>query len=201
MWIDTDVWQPGQLQRIRKADLEAHLKREQEVVGKKLSEARETFAAAVKVMDECTRKRTSILSSVEALGSMTFLLERASAELIALPMLPRGEESAPRCKSGKSLAAGNIRRIPHHLRSAREKLWVGLDMKISPDSYKHVGPVEAQEMFWDAAYRSPLEPNDVKRLLALPSPVNIALPFLRTPHEVRHSLLHSFIRAPENFVL
>jgi hypothetical protein len=191
-WIDTDVWQPGQLQRIRKADLESHMQREHSALSEKLQHARSQLESATRAAQMCIAKQKSLLGSVEALGSMVFVLGRADAELKAVPVsstckvvdftskkdLPRGHRMS---------VAERVRHTPHYLRSGPEKLWVGLDMKINPHAYGHVGAVEAQEMVWDAAYRSPLEASDVQRLLALPAPVQLALPFLRTPLEVRCS--------------
>jgi hypothetical protein len=79
-------------------------------------------------------------------------------------------------------------------RTEEEKSWVALDVLIHPHRYAHVTEEEAEIMKYDKGYHvwrdekkikgGDVEPEDVIRILALPNPINLALPFLFTMREI-----------------
>ena len=90
-------------------------------------------------------------------------------------------------------------------RSEEEKAWVALDVLVNPYKYAHVTEAEAEEMKFDEAYKVKpgVHREDVKRILALPRSLNLALPFLFSEEEVEmHRLLlkYTYGRGEEYYV-
>lgn len=94
---------------------------------------------------------------------------------------------------GQESTAARVRATAHRDRTSDEKMWVALDAVVNPRLYHHVTLAEAEEMRWDALYYTRLDREDILRVLSLPAQVQLALPFLHTPHELAaHELLTRF---------
>lgn len=103
-----------------------------------------------------------------------------------------GKSRAKRQRRRRGLPshAERVRAAPHRKRTSDEKRWVALDAVLNPQLYHHVTLPEAEEMRWDTLYYTRLDRDDIVRVLALPSQIQLALPFLHTPAEVdAHELL------------
>lgn len=102
----------------------------------------------------------------------------------------RSHRQRRRPRRGLPSAAERVRAAPHRKRTSDEKRWVALDAVMNPKLYHHVTLAEAEEMRWDTLYYTRLDRDDIVRVLALPTQIQLALPFLHTPAEVdAHELL------------
>ena len=102
----------------------------------------------------------------------------------------RSHRQRRRPRRGLPSAAERVRAAPHRKRTSDEKRWVALDAVMNPKMYHHVTLAEAEEMRWDTLYYTRLDRDDIVRVLALPTQIQLALPFLHTPAEVdAHELL------------
>lgn len=98
----------------------------------------------------------------------------------------------PEAAPGDCLAA-RVRRKLAAVRTGDEKRWVALDVLVNPAAYAHVTELDAEEMKFDPEYAPHLREEDVRRILALPHQLQLALPFLFTQSEIdAHRLLCHF---------
>ena len=122
--------------------------------------------------------------------------EQMKNENNAVMMEEGTEERKSKAKAAmkqKGSLADEIRLKNGEDRTKEEKMWVSMDVIINPEKYSHVSEVEAEEMKFDPDYSIKFEPNDINRLLNLPSQIQLALPFLYTPLEIKaHELLTKY---------
>jgi len=68
-----------------------------------------------------------------------------------------------------------------------------MDVILNPDKYSHVSEIEAEEMKFDPDYAINFTIEDIQRMLNLPPQIQLALPFLYTPLEMKaHQLLMKY---------
>jgi hypothetical protein len=97
--------------------------------------------------------------------------------------------------SGLQVAAGCklgalVRWLPASDRTAEQKQWVALDRRLWPQRYTRLSAEDERLYALDPAYKCTVPRGTLLRLLALPASPAQALPYLRSPDEVRlHSLL------------
>lgn len=88
-----------------------------------------------------------------------------------------------------------VRRKDHELRTKDERQFVGIDLVLHPDAYKHVSIVEAEQMQFDDDYQCELTAENIRRIANMSPEVSLALPFLRSKVELNcHRLINIFHR-------
>merc|ERR1711871_1283017 len=108
------------------------------------------------------------------------------------------ENAVVAAKRGISSIAVKIRAMPADERNDEEKEWTSYDILLNPDLYPvltnpALNEADAEVYKYDEAYKSKLSVEALRRIIVLPEPLNLALPFLRTADEMRaHYLLQKY---------
>ncbi|GMH66094.1 hypothetical protein TL16_g04355 [Triparma laevis f. inornata] len=208
-FVDTDVWQKGVMQRMLSLDIKEHLEREQGTLSRVLTEFKRTLDDVRDGIYKCDKDIKRVMSDIEEIkaveGEMTKGWAIAMAKSVAVEfeeqmknennamMIDEGtEERKNKAKAAltkKGSLADEIRLKQSEDRNKEEKAWVSMDVILNPEKYSHVSEVEAEEMKFDPDYSINFGVNDIKRLLNLPPQIQLALPFLYTPLEIKAHLL------------
>ena len=211
-FVNSDLWNPGVLQRMSTRDLKASLNKEQQALERRVRDADRELkqserllrasnrdlraldgeAATVEDVQNAvvdTHKEATGRSVMQELKDMVAEQERA----LKIKEEKEAEENlqarAHKSTSGDCVAA-RVRHKKATDRSTDEKRWVALDVLINPIAYGHVSEAEAEEMKYDPEYAPKLPPEDIERILALPRVLQLALPFLFSQDEIEaHRLL------------
>lgn len=209
-WTDSDAWQPGYVQRLETAELVKMLMEERRNLQSVVDEAAIQSDRARELHGGVSRQESDLATTMEGVGALFSLLNSAhedesftkdpEAAAVTQTELEKevlrnehggGEKMRRRRRRGSlQSVAARVRATSHRNRTPDEKRWVALDVVLNPGLYHHVTLAEAEEMRWDALYYTKLDREDTLRVLSLPPQVQLALPFLHTPHEVAaHELL------------
>ena len=211
-FVDTDVWQKGVMQRMLSVDISEHLDREQTTLERVLKEFNKTLSEVKSGIFKCDKDIKALMKEIDELKAVEEEMTKGWAKAMSKSVAVEFEEQMKnennavsmddgteekRKRAKESMKHGNlgdeVRLKNSEDRNKEEKMWVGMDVIVNPDKYSHVSEVEAEEMKFDPDYGIKLELKDIKRLLALPAQIQLALPFLYSPLEVKcHQLLTKF---------
>lgn len=214
-WTDSDAWQPGYVQRLETAELIEILEEEDRKLQSTANAAEVQSESARELHSKVSQQEADLACTMEGVGALFSLLnsaledesfvqdpEAAVEVQLALEHEVLGASEGLEGNKGRwrrtrgggrrgpQDISARVRATPHRSRTHDEKSWVALDAVMSPQLYHHVTLAEAEEMRWDALYYTRLDREDILRIMSLPPQVQLALPFLHTPHEVAaHELL------------
>ena len=172
-YVNTDLWQPGVMQRMIRSELKLHLTHEDRTLGSVADEMEKTLYQKqddlMSSTSEMQRKsgEASTASNVKhnvqeafhkAAGKTVqqeleeMELREAEAERLAAEHAGSDALRAAAAASGMDSLQGRIRLKASTDRTVDEKHWVALDLLINPKRYDHVSEAEAEDIKFDPAY-------------------------------------------------
>jgi len=211
-FVNSDLWNPGVLQRMSTADLKHSLNKEQLALERRVRDLDRTLKQSERDLRASNRdlraldgeaatvedvmnavvdahKEATGRSVMQELKDMIKEQERAAKLDEERAAEENLKNKAMKGTQGDCVAA-RVRHKKVSERSKDEKKWVALDVLINPIAYGHVSEQEAEEMKYDSDYAPTLPPEDIERILALPRVLQLALPFLFSEVEIEaHRLL------------
>ncbi|CAM9091089.1 unnamed protein product, partial [Phaeothamnion confervicola] len=203
LYVDTDVWQAGVMQRVRTDELREYLRDEQRRLGALLAGANHRMSDLNTALLRNARESQAVDEVVQRLMRIAAAADERFAAITARPVLQEyralvaaeGDAllATPPPPPGTGAAAATVRAKPSYLRSPEEKRWVGLDHLLHPHLYEGVPDVEAEELLLDGGYATDLAAEDIRRIAGLLPGLQHAMPMLRNAAEVEaHGLIMTY---------
>ncbi|KAG5177550.1 hypothetical protein JKP88DRAFT_281884 [Tribonema minus] len=181
-----------------------------------LSDARDAARLAALQAAQCRREREALLKSrgrqkaklhfmqedtmrkgEEAYAAIEGRVTRLNYVLEAEAAKQHNTQDATSGRRPSAVSGGNVGSIvrskPSYERTAAEKAWVGLDHMLHPQLYSHLTEAQEEELEVDEDYRPIVPVSVAERIIRLDPRVNVALPFLRSPAELKaHELFAKY---------
>ena len=217
-FVDTDVWTPGYMQRLKRItllssmtkerqnaedalqkltnDIEANLNRCKELgyAMRREQNAAGRLSAGVKAFKAVLYTMNISAEALDA--TVDKLMEaHATAQLVERRRTKEFDYNRAAAELGADNPAERLRMKAHELRTQEEKRYVALDLVVNPEAFYHLSSNEIDQMRFDKDYHTDLSRSDIERIFRLPMLVSLAMPFLFTAAEVEaHRLFNKYWR-------
>ena len=221
VFVDTDVWTPGYMQRLKRTtllnnmtkerqnaetalqkltnDIEANFNRCKELsyIMKRERNAAERLSAGSKAFKAVLYKMNISAEALDATVD-TLTEAQATAKVVERRRTKEFDYNRAAAELGAENPAERLRMKAHELRTPEEKRYVALDLVVNPEAFYHLSPDEIEQMRFDKDYHTDLSRSDIERIFRLPALISLAMPFLFTAAEVEaHRLFNKYWRDQE----
>lgn len=222
--IDSDVLNPGVLQRCVTKDLKRFLKQEYEKEKEKLMQNERDVNELLSNIESSTTIQEGVVLDYDriflALGMIkkTYHGVKMTSPVDMMNEILNKQDRAKKIEDKVNTENSNgnlddislenstasthlcqkVRGTETGLRSRDDRLFIAMDIQLYPEYYKSLSTTEMEEMKFDPGYKCDLDVTDLQRILKLPENVALAMPFLYTLEEVTfHRLINTYYRSKD----